>query len=249
MNKKICLIVLVALMTMLCGCNSDVPDLTEEQTALISEYATNLLVKHSELSQRNLLSQSELEQGIMEEEEDRLRKIKEDEIAQAYLNSEIEMIDGAVQEDGESAEGESVPTKTIAEFLEEDNFVIDYTSYELCDSYPEAGGEDFYMAMDATNGHQLCVVNLQVQNVTSNDSNFDMLSKKAKFMLRTEDGETVYSQATMLLDDLSSYRGSIPGNAAEQMVLVFEVKAGVTQMESAELVIKTDAGENVVLLY
>ena len=45
---------------LLSGCNSDIPDLTEEESALITEYATNLLVKHSELYDRNLLSASEL---------------------------------------------------------------------------------------------------------------------------------------------------------------------------------------------
>ena len=66
MKKRICGILLIIWSAVLCGCNSEVPDLTEEQTALITEYATNLLVKHSELSERNLLSTTELEQGIIE---------------------------------------------------------------------------------------------------------------------------------------------------------------------------------------
>ena len=234
---------------MLCGCNSEVPDLTEEQTALITEYATNLLVKHSELSERNLLSTTELEQGIIEEAEAKERKSKADEIAQAYLSTDDKADEAVIEE--EEGNGESavvIPSKTISEFLGMSNFEITYDTYELCSSYPEADGEEFYVAMDATLGQQLCVVKFYVQNLTSDEQSFDMLGRKGKFFLRTSDGEKISAQATMLLNDLSSYRGNITGNATEQMVLVFEVKEGITRMYDTELVIKMDADENVFSL-
>ena len=92
MKKVLCLLLVWAMPVLLCGCNSDVPDLTPEQTALISEYATHLLVKHSELSDRNLLDEKELEAGIIAEAEEKERQKKADEIAQSYLNKEVEMI-------------------------------------------------------------------------------------------------------------------------------------------------------------
>ena len=249
MKKRICVFLLFISGAILCGCNSDVPDLTEEQTALITEYATNLLVKHSELSERNLLSETELEQGITEEEEARERKNKADEIAQAYMSTDGTLDEVAIEENEGSAEGAAViPSQTISEFLGESNFEIEYDTYELCSSYPEADSEDVYMAMDATPGHQLCVVKFDVQNLTSDEHNFDMLDRKGRFILRTADGEKISSQATMLLNDLSSYRGNITGNTTEQMVLIFEVKDGITQMENTELVIRTDSGENVFSL-
>lgn len=236
------------------GCGSDVPDLTEEQTALITEYATNLIVKHSELSDRELLSDTQLEAGIIEEAEDRERQLKADEIAEAYLNKEVEMIEGAEETEDSSddsfAESDSVvtPSLTMAEFFAEDNFSIDYTSYELCDSYPEADSEDFFMAMDATAGHQLCIVKFRVQNTTSSDQEFDMLAKKGRFTLQNGDGKTIQAQATMLLDDLSSYRGTIAANEDEEMVLVFEVEESISQMDSMKLIMKDESGENVISL-
>lgn len=249
MKKRICVILLITWAVVLCGCNSEIPDLTEEQTALITEYATNLLVKHSELSERNLLSKTELEQEITEEEEARERKNKADEIAQTYLSNDDKGDEAAMGEDQGNAENAVViPSKTISEFLGESNFEIEYDTYELCSSYPEAGNEEFYMAMDATPGHQLCVVKFHVQNLTSDEQYFDMLSRKGRFILRTSDGEKISSQATMLLNDLSSYRGNISGSTTEQMVLLFEVEEGITQMANTELVIKTDDGENVFSL-
>lgn len=251
MKKVLCLLLVLAMPVLLCGCNSDIPDLTPEQTALISEYATHLLVKHSELSDRNLLDEKELEAGIMAEAEERERKIKADEIAQSYLNKEVEMIEGAtVEEDAEGAGQalEEVPMQAIAEFYGEDRFSIDYSSYELCESYPKEGEEEFFMAMDATPGNQLCVVKFSVHNTTSEDSELDMIGKQDKYMLLMGDGGTVPAQATLLLDDLASYKGTIAANATEQLVLVFEVDDSVTQMESARLVMKNDTAENVVPL-
>ena len=250
MKKVLCLLLVWAMPVLLCGCNSDVPDLTPEQTALISEYATHLLVKHSELSDRNLLDEKELEAGIIAEAEEKERQIKADEIAQSYLNKEVEMIDGAVAEEaeGDGQAVEEMPMQAIGEFYGEDRLTIDYSSYELCASYPEASEEEFFMAMDATEGKQLCVVKFSVQNNTSEDSELDMIGKKDKYMLLMADGRTVPAQATLLLDDLASYKGTIAANTAEQLVLVFEVDGSVTQMDSARLVMKNDADENVIPL-
>jgi hypothetical protein len=55
---------------------------------MITEYATNLLVKHSEISDRSLLSETELTLGEQEEAEARVRKEKADEIAESYLCDE-----------------------------------------------------------------------------------------------------------------------------------------------------------------
>lgn len=238
----------------LSGCNSELPDLTEEEAALITEYATNLIVKHSELSDRNLLSSTELETGILEEAEARERKLKADEIAEAYLNKDVEMIEGGVQDSSESdgASGEqavmSAPSLTISEFFEENDFGIEYASYELCDSYPEEGSDDLFMAMDATSGHQLCVVKFQVRNTSASDQEFDMFSKKGRFTLQTGDGQKIQAQSTMLLNDLSSYRGTVPANASEEMVLIFEVEDGLSQMDSMQLHMKGESGDNTIVL-
>ena len=251
MKNVLCMLMVTVLSILLCGCNNKVPDLTPEQTALISEYATHLLVKHSELSERNLLDERELEEGIAIEEQERERQLKAEEIAQTYLNAEAEMVEDVISEkdsENEGSQNEVIPSQTIAEFWGEDSFVIDYNSYELCESYPTDNSEDIYMAMDATPGNQLCIIKFLVQNVLSEDNEINMIGKKGKYLLRMNNGETVFSQTTMLLDDLSAYNGTIAGNSSEQMVLVFEVDDAITQMESAELVMKSESGENVIPL-
>lgn len=251
MRKILCMLMVSVVSVLLCGCNSEVPDLTPEQTALISEYATLLLVKHSELSDRNLLNDAELEAGIIAEAEERERRIKADEIAQTYLNNEVEMVDSTViDEEQENREllSEMNSSQSIAEFWGEDGFAIDYNSYELCESYPATGADEVYMAMDATQGKQLCVIKFTVQNVKTEDCEFDMIGKRGNYFLRMGDGNNVYAQATMLLDDLSSYKGTIAGNTSEQLVLVFEVDDTITQMDAVQLVMANGSDEKIISL-
>lgn len=252
MKKCICLLAIIVFAAALCGCNANVPDLTPEQTALISEYATHLLVKHSEISDRNLLDEAELEKGIVLEAEEKERKEKADAIAQTYLNAEVKKVEDADtdnEQEREEEQSEMMPSQTIAEFVGEDSFVIDYASYELCESYPSGAEEDLYIAMDATPGNQLCVVKFSVSNVSGQDCELDMIGKKSKYIMHMADGSNVMAQSTMLLDDFSSYKGNIAGNATEQMVLVFEVDDSVTEMGNAQLIIKNDSGEKTVSLY
>lgn len=252
MKRNVCRVMGILLLgVMLCGCNVDIPDLTEEESALITEYATNLIVKHSELSDRNLLSSTELEMGIQQEAEARELKIKADEIADAYLNKDIAKIEGldSESEDGEagsSSQTVATPSYTVSEFFEQNDFWVEYSAYELCDSYPD--DEGVFMAMDATPGHQLCVIKFQVQNVSASEQEFDMFSQKGRFTLLTGDGKKLSAQSTMLLNDLSTYKGTIAANAAEEMVLIFEVEDGVSQMDSMQLVMKNGSGDNTIVL-
>ncbi len=257
MKKYIYGIMGVMCATVLSGCGSEIPDLTEEQTALVTEYATNLLVKYSEISNRNLLDEEELEIGIQAEEEERVRKQKADEIAKNLMNDETGASDKAEEElsDDSSNDAEvsassepAVPSRTISEFFAEDNFSVDYVSYLLCESYPEASDEEIYMAMEATQGKQLCILKFVVKNLSSSEQPLDMFVKQGKFSLRINNETTVRAQSTLLVEDLSSYAGVLPANAEEEMVLVFEVSDSLSQISSMQLHMSDASGENVLTL-
>ena len=102
--------------------------------------------------------------------------------------------------------------------------------------------------MDATEGKQLCIVKFSVKNELSSDQELDMYAKQGRFTLRMDDGTTVSAQSTLLMDDLSSYAGTIPANGEEEMVLVFEVPDSVSQMGSMELIMRDQSGENTLML-
>ena len=252
--KKCCYLLAYTMIisAMMCGCGSKVPELSATEETVVTEYATNLLVKYSSIADRTLLNDIELEAEIAKEVEERERVLKTKELEQAYLQAMDgnKVMDNTVHTDsGKQNETVSAPQKTVSEFIAEDSISINYASYSLCDSYPDNSVEDFFMAMDATEGHQLCVVKFSVENMSASEQELNMLNKQGRYSLRIDGGKIVQAQSTLLMDDLSSYVGTIPANARQELVLVFEVDEGISQIGSMELIMKDDSGENKVSLY
>ena len=236
---------------MMCGCGSKVPELSETEEAVVTEYATNLLVKYSSIADRTLLNDIELEAEIAKEAEERERVLKTKELEQAYLQAMDgnKVMDNTVNTDsGKQNETVSAPQKTVSEFIAEDSISINYASYSLCDSYPDNSVEDFFMAMDATEGHQLCVVKFSVENMSASEQELNMLNKQGRYSLRIDGGKIVQAQSTLLMDDLSSYVGTLPANGKEQLVLIFEVPGDVSQIGTMDLIMADSTGENILTL-
>ena len=253
MKKYIVFLFTIVISVMLCGCGATIPDMTEEQTAYVTEYATGLLVKYSTVSDRTLLNEKELEEGLAREAEERERLLKIKELEEAYRNGTAEKTDKKENKGDNSAEQDSqtvevVPQLSVSEFFAEDSFSIDYASYTLCQSYPETVGEDFFMAMDATPGKKLCIVKFNVRNLTSADQSINMYEKRGRFSLKLDDGSVVSAQSTLLMDDLSSYTGTIPGGGTEELVLVFEVPDTVSQIGNMQLIMSNQSDNNTLTL-
>lgn len=236
----------------LCGCGNGIPDMSETEETMITEYATHLLVKYSPVSDRALLNDMQLEAEIAKEAEEaeRLRKTKE--IEQAYVQAaekgQMAVDDSLEGTDSSKQMVANIPQKSIPEFFEEENFAIDYESCLLCDSYPEGSSDDVFLAMDATTGNQLCVVKFTVKNLSSSDRELDMFGKQGRFSVRTEDGTVIPAQSTLLLDDLSSYVGTIPADGEQELVLVFEIPDSVSEIGSMDLIMRNQSGESMLTL-
>ena len=78
------------------------------------------------------------------------------------------------------------------------------------------------MAMDAREGKVFLVTKFSVTNISGRTENFNMFSKQGKFRI-SMDGERYKSQYTLLLDDLSMYKGDIDAGETIDMVLIFEI--------------------------
>lgn len=245
--------IIVLLFGLLCGCKNSEAELSLQQEAMITEYATSLLVKYSPVADRKLLNKTELENEILKETEEQERLLKSKELAERYMQA-AEKGETVTDEqaDAESAMGDTAgeiqPQQSVSEFFQEDMIAIDYLSYSLCDSYPEYSEEEFFMAMDATPGTQLCIVSFSVKNLSGEEQTLNMLNKQGRFSLRIDGGNSIQAQSTLLTDDLSSYSGTLPANGEEKMVLVFEVPADLSQIDSMDLIMRNAEGENVLTL-
>ncbi|MBO5093842.1 MAG: hypothetical protein J6C33_05730 [Lachnospiraceae bacterium] len=234
MKKSVVLCSMIMSVSLLlggCGNPFDhMPNLTEEESALIAEYAAGILIKHDKNGGR-LASDAEIAAA---DEREALRQANLDALMETKEKAEEEK---EQEKDTQSASPasekteESLPFTGIAQFCGADGFQIDYQGYMICDSYPEEDSADMVFAMDATEGNKLLILQFMAENTTSEDKELDMLSKDIRFKISVNDGEMKNALSTLLLDDLSSYRETVPAQTGVMLVLAREI----SEQEAAEL--------------
>jgi len=247
---------IVAMMfaVLLGGCGATIPDMTDKQTELMTEYAANLLIKYSTESNRSLLNEKELEAELEKEEKLREKERKKKEAAEAYLaasqNSETNEEDTETEEnkEGNGTQATDATLSDLGGFFELSDFAVTPNGYSICQTYPETSEEEMFFVMESTAGKQLCVVKFNVENVSGAEQDFDMFAKQGRFTLTINGTEKASSQSTLLLDDLSSYKGVIAPGTSEPMVLIFEIDEAVTQIDTMTLDVRYGSEKGTVVI-
>ncbi len=217
---------IIGLGLLLTGCSNSfdaMPDLTEEESRLIAEYAASILIKHDKNAGK-LASDAEI--AAADEREATLRANTE--ALQALLEDEPEETSEEGQENSSSegaapSEPVTAAFEGIAPFCGLDGFRIEYMGHSICDSYPPADSEELVFAMDATAGNRLLVLQFMAENTTAGDLELNMLDRDIRFKISVNDGEMSNALSTLLLDDLSSYKEVVPAGASVMLVLTREV--------------------------
>lgn len=245
MKKSIILMLISAMTVGLVGCGQlvEMPELDDEQTAMVTEYAAGLILKNNKGYEGNYLDEDELAEQESIEAEERAKQREMDEAAARYLALKENAKKNKENESSKGSDSESKPAEpveqavgNVAEFYGMSGFDVAYTGCEICDSYPSSG-EDLLMAMDATAGKDLYVLSFSVTNNSPEPQNFDMFYRNPNFYLVTGSGEKIHYQATLLLDDMAAYSGDLESGVPTPMVLIFEVPEG-TDSQGTSLYMK-----------
>ena len=184
---------------LLSGCGNQIPDMTEEEQALIVSYAAEVVERHDSNHPSRLESEEVVE---LKKEEEAQKEAKKEQLKQE---------EAAKAEEAKNNEASSSETAKQNE------------GYELDDSYPDTG-EETYFAMDATEGQKLLVLKFLAHNVSGEDRELSMVSSGVRFKI-TAGGKTQNALTTMLLNDFSNFSETIPGNGTQELVLICEVPA------------------------
>lgn len=202
---------------LLSGCGAVMPNLTQEETDLITEYAVNVLLKYDKHNKSRLVDTTAYDTVAEEVTEEIPEEIPEEEVQQENPANDTEVID--VSQDVETA-----PPSTIEEYYGIDDITFQYLGYDLMQTYPEsADGENMFFSMDATEGSQLLVIRFMATNVSSTDKALNMIECGAKFRVSVNGGAAKSVLTTMLLDDLQSYNDVIPAGYSVELVSIVEV--------------------------
>lgn len=212
------------------GCGAQMPDLTQEETDLISEYAVGILLKYDKYHKSRLVDTTAYDVAAEEIPEEPEEEILVEEPGSP--TSDTEVVD--VSQDVEP----EAPPATIEEYYGIQGITFQYIGYDLTQSYPSsADNEALFFAMDATDGSQLLVLRFMATNVSSIDQTLNMLGSGARFRVSVNGGSSQSVLTTMLLDDMQTYNDIVPAGNSVELVSIVEVPQG-TSIETIDFTMR-----------
>lgn len=236
-NKLGFLLIMCAASLMFVGCNKKETEvvtgieieeenmfgLTESEQKMYAEYAAGVLMKYNAGSNMRILEGQKLIDQEMKEQAAREQEERRQQLAAEYeANKKNNSNKNENSNSGGNSEGNSVAyVSDMSAVTGTDAFSIIYDGYEITDTYPNSG-DDLFLAMDARDGKVFLVTKFAVTNISGQTENFNMFSKQGKFRLNVN-GEYYKSQYTLLLDDLSMYKGDVEAGETIPTVLIFEI--------------------------
>ena len=207
----------IAAAMLVAGCGSTMPDLTQEETNLISEYAVGVLLKYDKYHSNRLVDTTGYETVEAETAEAIPEETPEDISEQEEVRvNDTEVIDVSQEE-------ETAVPATIEEYYGIQGVTFQYTGYELDQNYPPDEADDVFFAMDATEGTQLLVLKFVATNTGAADQTLNMLEHGARFRISVNGESSKGALATMLTNDMQTYNDVIPAGSGVELVSIVEI--------------------------
>ncbi len=141
--------------------------------------------------------------------------------------TETENAEPAVEETPDTGEEDTLTTQTdttvdgMRQELSKGLFLT-YSGYSVASSYAD---ENDVFSITAVEGSKLLVLNFKLVNTSGMDVTVDMEKANPHFQVILNGVNVGYTNVTMLDDDLSSFTGTIPAGAKQNMVLIKQMKA------------------------
>lgn len=244
--KKGKLISMVAIAAgLLTGCVDQMPEMTEEQSALIAEYAADVLLKYSpnyvyKVADEEVLLEKEMVEMTTEE---MTENNAEEQTKETVEVVEAEVV-STVEEEAEPAEDVIDVTEVdFAEIFAMDDVEIRYEDMEICSAYPQ-GDVGTGFSVSASEGKTLVIVHMLIKNISEAVITCDLFEKDLDVSVNVNDGNYKKASNTLLVNDFITYMEEIPVGESKEAVIVAEVnKITEEEMNSCLLRITTkDAG-------
>lgn len=151
------------------------------------------------------------------EETEKPEEISED-------NTDDTQSDLTVADNTESGELTTEADKAVEGMRQElsKGIFLTYSGYSVAGAYPD---NDDIFVINATAGKKLLILNFRLANTSGMDVAVDMVKANPHFQVLLNGVNVGYTNVTMLDNDLSSYKGTIPAGAKLSMVLIKQMDA------------------------
>ncbi len=197
------------------GCGSQIPDMTEEQSAAISEYAVELLLKYNAGDDSRLVDLS-----LLEQEPEPTKQPQPTPIPTKAPTGMDEVTDTPVVEKNEMEILDGSDIKMALGLAESVSF--EYVGCQLVDEYVDQAVEE--LKIEAETGNKLMICEFVLMNDGAEKQSVDMLRDNIKYVLNV-DGKAIPCSVTMLSNDLSTYLGILDADESRKVVVVTEEEA------------------------
>lgn len=222
---------------MLTGCIDSMPDMTEEQSELVAEYAADMLLKYSpnyhyRIADEEEVASAEAEMETSQEEETTQEESRpSQDLSQTGMGETVSVDAEASVEDGSEYD--------LATFFGMEQFSIRYASCEITDAYPKAeSGVGF--SVTAPQGYNLLVLHFDVENLGEEAAQCDLFDQISKVSVNVNDAGYVQALSTLLTNDLTTYMEDIPaGEVADAVVVVPVEQTDLDEIQTAVMQITT----------
>ena len=243
-NKNmVCGALLCAMMLSMTACGNEIPDLTEEESQRIGEYAAVTRVQHDGKNRSRLVDPEVV-----------IAKLEKEAAKETTKASQEE---GKAEETGSTGTTEvTMPTaqEEITASMEDffglpEGVSITYEDYMVADSYPEDGVEDDYFALDASMGKKLLVLRFHLTNGSEQEETIDLLNTNSRYIITVNDSIRANALTTMLPNDMSTYEETLEPGQSQGLVLLLEVNEDVADaVQTIALRLKNASNEYTIQL-
>ena len=208
---------------LLSGCGNAIPELTEVQQDMITEYAVGTVLKYSanyddKIIRKELEKTEEAEAEVTEQEQQESVEEEKEELRVPEISEEEQ------QDVPTVSANESAPSQSLETFLATDGFRVEFQESEICDAYSGADDDVVAFELKASEGNHLLVLKYSVSNITDQEQQFDVLSKNVKAKISAA-GNNRSALLTMLDNDLLHADTMIAANETRTFVILTEIKA------------------------
>ena len=243
-NKKMKpFIILLAgtLIVSLSGCGNTIPSLSEDQEALVVEYASTAVLKHDANYQGKLVDLSTLKN----EEETPVEETMQATAEEADIPKEPEQMQEPQQDVFSAEQAEAEIQADAEQILGLQDVSLTYSGYEVDEFYPKNGNE-IYFVMNATPGNNLLVVKFTLRNLLNEEQDIQIQPGTVRVKI-IMNGEEKNALTTMLLNDLATYQGTLGPNEETELVVVGEYPVEDLQsIDSLSVKLKNESCEVVL---
>ena len=225
----------VAMGVLLGGCGDAPYELTDAEQAIIVNYSAHIVTKYNSLQGEGLAY-------VYPQEETE----KEDwEYSDAGSVDSTELTDNAVPVEAEPVEPSvDLPQATLDELFGQAGVSMVYVGARLTTSYTQ----DNYYALYPNEGKQYLILGVDVINMGTTPTVVDLLSRTSKFEVLLRGGVKAKSESTLLLDDFTVFEGTLAPGETRETVIVFQIPADTTSLESMILTGDNGTGNYEIIL-